>query len=38
MCLTLLGAKDNTELVNGVDSALKILDLLGELGNTISDN
>lgn len=35
----LLGAKENTKLVNSVDLALKkFLDLLGGSGNTISNN
>lgn len=39
MCPTLLGTEENTELVNGVNSALKkFLNLLGELGNIISNN
>lgn len=36
---TLLGTKENAELVNGVNSALKkFFNLLGELGNIISHN
>ena len=38
MCPVLLGAKENTEVVNGVDSALKkFLDLLGGLESIISN-
>lgn len=38
MCPILLAIKESTEVVNGVDLALKkFLDLLGGLGNIISN-
>lgn len=38
MCLIPIGAKENTEIVKSGDSALKFLDLLEGLRNTVSNN